>query len=597
MPESRGVRLFTTTVFLGLLAAPVVYSQFFAPKGAAAKDAAAALSQFGFHFEEVSKASGIDFVHQAPRLHASLDPIMPEIASMGAAVSVVDYDRDGWNDLYVVDSSEGGQNRLYRNLKDGKFQDVAPEVGLADVNKRENGVSMGAVWGDYDNDGWEDLYLNKWGRPELFRNEGGRKFARATEGSGLPEWLNANSAVWLDYDRDGRLDLFVGGYYRENLNLWRLADTRVMPDSFEYAQNGGRKWLFRNLGDGKFQDVSTELGLRSNRWALAAAAADLRRTGYPDLVIANDYGVTELFANQQGRGFRDMARETNIAERPKSGMNVTFGDVRNQGLFSIYISNISEEGKLIQGNNLWMPREGTSGEGVRYENWAGSMGVELGGWSFGAQFADLNNDGWQDLFLTNGYVSADPDKSYWYDFTKITGANSSIISDAANWPPIGNRSHSGYQRKRVWINDGGKRFADVAGYVGVTEVFDGRSVATADLWNRGVLDVVVAHQKGPLLVYKNTVAPGRDWIAFDLEGGKSNRSAIGAEVTVHWNGQKQLQQVSGGSGFCAQNQRRLHFGLGSTAQVEKVVVRWPSGKEQTLSAAEVGKVHSLKEPV
>lgn len=594
-PENRTARIITTLVFVGLLAAPAVYSRVTHESPAAAPDAERALKQFGFHFEEVSKKSGIDFVHRAPRLHSSLDPIMPEVASMGAAVSVVDFDRDGWNDLYVIDSGEGSQNRLYRNLGNGQFQDVAAEMGLADVNRPETGVSMGAVWGDYDNDGYEDLYLNKWGRPELFHNDGGKKFTRATEGSGLPEWLNANSAVWFDYDRDGKLDLFVGGYYRDNLNLWRLADTRIMPDSFEYATNGGRKYLFHNLGGGKFEDTAEKLGLKSNRWALAASAADLRRTGYPDLVIANDYGVSELFANDAGKRFRDIARETTIAERPKSGMNVSFGDVFNQGLFSIYISNISEEGTLIQGNNLWVPREGTSGDGLRYINEAGTMGVELGGWSFGAQFGDLNNDGWQDLFLTNGYVSADPGSSYWYDFTKITGANSAIISDAENWPPVGNRSHSGYQRKRVWINEGGKRFADVAQKVGVTETFDGRSVVTADLWNRGVLDVIVAHQKGPLLIYKNTVAPENRWVDFELEGTRSNRSAMGAEVTLFWNGQKQMQQVSGGSGFCAQNQRRLHFGVGSAAQVEKVVVRWPSGKEQTIPAPELGKVHHIKE--
>lgn len=597
MPENRPARIVTSIVFLGLLAAPAVYSRVVAPPTPPGGGREQALKQFGFHFEEVSKKSGIDFVHRAPRLHSSLDPIMPEVASMGAAVSVVDYDRDGWNDLYVVDSGEGSQNRLYRNLGNGQFQNVAAEVGLADLNRPETGVSMGAVWGDYDNDGFEDLYLNKWGRPELFHNDGGKKFSRVTEGSGLPGWLNANSAVWFDYDRDGKLDLFVGGYYRENLNLWRLSDTRIMPDSFEYATNGGRKYLFHNLGNGKFEEVAEKLGLRSNRWALAAAAADLRRTGFPDLFIANDYGVSELFANHGGKQFRDIGRQTTIAERPKSGMNVSFGDVFNQGIFSIYVSNISEEGTLIQGNNLWVPRDGAEGDRIRYINQAGTMGVELGGWSFGAQFGDLNNDGWQDLFLTNGYVSADPGSSYWYDFTKITGANSAIISDAENWPPINNRSHAGYQRKRVWINEGGRRFADVAGRVGVTETFDGRSVVTADLWNRGVLDVVVAHQKGPLLVYKNTVAPGRNWVAFELEGTKSNRSAIGAEVTLYWNGQKQMQQVSGGSGFCAQNQRRVHFGMGAAAQADKVVVRWPSGKEQTLQAPETGKVHRIKEDV
>jgi hypothetical protein len=592
--SKRVLHIGVTVVFLGLLAAPVVGTRLAAgPK--------ADLGDYGFRFQEVSKAVGVDFTHRAPRLDPVLEHIMPEVASMGAAVSVCDYDRDGWNDLYVVDSFEGGANRLYRNLGgEGKerFEDVAGSLGVADVNQRETGVSMGAVWGDYDNDGWEDLFLYKWGRPELFRNDAGRRFIRVTEGSGLPAWANANNAVWFDYDRDGLLDLFIGGYYAENLNLWRLTDSHVMPNSFEYATNGGRKHLMRNLGGGKFRDVAEELGLKSSRWALAAAAADLRGTGYPDLVIANDYGVTEYFANEAGPGggrrFREIARANRIAERPKSGMNVSLGDIRNEGRFAVYISNITEEGKLIQGNNLWIP-EGV-GEATRYRNWAADMGVEAGGWSFGAQFGDLNNDGWQDLFLTNGYVSDDPNGSYWYDFSQITGASSHIISDAKKWPPIGNRSHSGYQRKKVWINEGGRRFVDLAAPAGVTETFDGRSVVMADLWNRGVLDVVVAHQKAPLLIYKNTVSADRRWIGFDLEGTVGNRSAIGAEVRVLWDGKEQLQQVSGGSGFCAQNQRRLHFGLGAAARVDRVLIRWPSGKEQTLEAPELGKVHEVKEP-
>jgi enediyne biosynthesis protein E4 len=585
--QNRTPRIILTILFIALLAAPAVLSRISNHGGASQS------SQFGVRFEEVSKAAGIDFVHQAPKLDPALDHVRAEIASMGAAVSIVDFDRDGWQDVYVINSGEGSLNRLYRNLDGARFEEVGAAAGLADLNRPGSGVSMGAVWGDYDNDGYEDLYLNKWGRPELFHNEGGKKFSRATDGAGLPAWVNANSAVWFDYDRDGRLDLFIGGYYREDVDLWKLKNTRIMPDSFEYAQNGGRKYLLRNLGAGKFSDVAEQVGLQSRRWALAAIAGDLRGTGYPDLVVANDYGVAEFWANEGGKRFREIGKQTGIGERPKSGMNVSAGDVLNRGQLALYISNITEEGTLIQGNNLWVP--GETGPRIRYTNWADDVGVERGGWSFGAQFGDLNNDGFMDLFLTNGYISADKNGSYWYDFSKITGAHSSIIEDAKNWPPVGSRSHAGYQAKRVWLNDAGRRFIEVAQAVGVTETFDGRSVALADFGNRGALDVVVAHQKGPLLLYRNTVAPGNAWIDFELEGARSNRSAIGAQVRVFWNGGEQLQQVSGGSGFCAQNQRRLHFGLGKSARVEKVVVRWPSGGEQTLTAPETGKIHRVKE--
>src|SRR5262249_30039182 len=241
-----------------------------------AADASQAMARYGFRFEEVSKPAGIRFVHQAPKLDPKLDPIMPEVASMGAAVSVVDFDRDGWDDIYVTNSGEGSQNHLYRNRHDGTFEDVGAAMGIADVNQPGTGVSMGAVWGDYDNDGYEDLFLYKWGQPELFHNDRGKGFTRVTEQTGLPKWVNANSAVWFDYDRDGKLDLFLGGYYDEKLDLWHLKNTRMMPESFEYARNGGHKYLFHNLGHGRFEEVSQQLGLSSRRWALAAAAADLR---------------------------------------------------------------------------------------------------------------------------------------------------------------------------------------------------------------------------------------------------------------------------------------------------------------------------------
>jgi hypothetical protein len=220
----------------------------------------------------------------------------------------------------------------------------------------------------------------------------------------------------------------------------------------------------------------------------------------------------------------------------------------------------------------------------------------LGGWSFGAQFGDLNNDGNLDLYLTNGNISLDHNKSYWYDFAKVAGGNHSIIEDAKNWPAMEGRSLSGYQQKRVWLNDGAGKFVDVAQSVGVTDTYDGRAVALVDLWNRGVLDVLVANERGPLLIYKNTVTPENKWIEFQLEGTASNRSAIGAQVALYWNGQEQIQEASGGSGFAAQNDRRLHFGLGKAPRIEKAIIRWPSGKVQTIENLTPDKLYSIKEP-
>jgi hypothetical protein len=556
-------------------------------------DEGASDMRFGFRLVESAKRRGADFVHEAPTFDSRLDHIMPQVASTGAAVAVADFDRDGWQDFYVTNSREESLNRLYRNKGDGTFTDVAPSLGLADVNRRETGVSMGAVWGDYDNDGWEDLFLYRYGQPQLFHNENGRRFVPVV--TGLPSRVNANAATWLDYDRDGRLDLFLAGYWPDDVDLWKLQTTRIMPESFEYANNGGRKYLLRNHGDGSFEDVTSALGITSRRWTLAVVAADLFGTGYPDLFLANDYGVSELFANRGGKRFEDVAGQTGVGRAPKSGMNAALGDVFNDGRLSIYKTNISEPGVLVQGNDLWVPKSAGSGV-AEFENLATAMGVDLGGWSWGAQFGDLNNDGFQDIYLVNGYVSAGERSSYWYDFSVIAVGHSSIIGDAANWPAMKGRSLSGYQRKRVWINDGLGNFTEVAQAVGASDTNDGRAVALADLRNEGVLDVIVANQRGPLLVYENHAGPERHWIQFELEGTSSNRSAIGARVELYWNGRVQAQEVTAAAGFSAQNQRRLHYGLGQARTVDRLVIRWPSGTRQTIMNPQVDMRHLVKEP-
>jgi hypothetical protein len=552
-------------------------------------------SRFGFGLKPLGPASGVDFTHEAPTFDAALEHIMPQVASMGAAAAVVDFDGDGWLDIYATNSREGSRNRLYRNRGAGTFEDVAENAGLADVNRPETGVSMGSVWADYDNDGDEDVLLYRYGRPELFRNDAGR-FTAVGERAGLPRWVNANSATWFDYDRDGRLDLFLAGYWHEGVNLWKMTTTRIMPDSFEYANNGGRKYLLWNRGDGTFEDRTTAMGIESRRWTLAVIAADLLGTGYPDLFLANDYGVSELLANRRGRGFEDIARDTGVGVSPKSGMNASVGDVFNDGRLSIYKTNISEPGVLVQGNDLWVPATDAAAKQSRYENLASSLGIDLGGWSWGAQFGDLNNDGTQDLYLVNGYVSAGERSSYWYDFSVIAVGHSTIIGDAKNWPAMRGRSLSGYQRTRVWLNDGAGRFNEVSQVVGATDTYDGRAVSLADFGNRGALDVVVANQRGPLVIYRNTVSPGRHWIQFELEGTTSNRSAIGARVEIQWGTNRQVQEVTAASGFSAQNQRRLHYGLGEAPAIERAVIRWPSGFQQVIERPAVDMLHRIREP-
>jgi hypothetical protein len=594
MTQKRTIRILISLLFVGLLAAPMLINRWSSSE-ATGVDAQDALQRYGFAMNEVSGEVGLSFTHQKPTLDDTLSHIMPEIASMGgASVAVVDYNNDGHDDLYVTNSARGSANALFENQGDGTFTDVAPQMGIAHVNTAETGVSMGSVWADYDNDGYEDLFLYKWGRPALYHNDQGDGFTRVSDQAGLPDWINANTAIWFDYNRDGLLDLFVGGFYREDLDLWDLETTNVMPESFEYANNGGRNYLFKNLGNGRFEDVAEEMGLMSTRWTLAAVASDLRGTGYPDLFVANDYGVDELYLNQQGTSFTAAGESSNVGFTPKSGMNASLGDVLNRGQQAIYVSNISESGVLMQGNSLWMPRD-SSGT-LRYQDLATGMGVSQAGWSYGSQFGDLNNDGWLDLFVVNGYVSDDRNASYWYDFSKVAGGHKNIIADANNWPAMEGRSLSGYQRTRVWINDGAGSFQNVAAAVGVQSDRDGRGVALADLWEQGSLDVIVANQGGPLEVYRNTVPDSTHWMAFELTGTASNRSAIGAQVELHWAGHRQVQTLTAGSGYSAQNQRRLYFGLGTDATVEKAVIRWPSGRVQTIKSPDVNTTHRITEP-
>lgn len=555
-----------------------------------------ALKKFGFYLEPINQQAGIDFRHLAPELDPKLKHIEPQIASMGASVSVVDFDQDGWDDLYFTNSRQGSQNALYRNLHNGKFENVAAQVGLADLNDSATGVSMGAVWGDYDNDGYPDVLIYKWGKPELFHNDHGKRFVNVTDSSGLPAWVNANCAIWFDFNNDGLLDLFIGGYYSEKLNLFHTATTKVMPESFRYANNGGRKYLLENMGNGKFKDVTEQYGLNSTRWVLAAGAADLNGDGYPDLFIADDYNVNELYINDHGKRFIEVGHQSGIGNIPKSGMCVAFGDINNTGKIGIYNTTITEKGILVQSNNYWQPTdESTNNNYPNYVNLAQLAGIDNAGWSYGAQFGDLNNDGYQDLYVANGFISAKKGTSYWYDYSKVTSGNKAIIEDARNWPDMKGKSQSGYEHDKVWLNMGDGTFKDISDMIMPNVTYDGRSVAMADLWNRGVLDVIVANQNNIPLVLKNELKNHNHWIEFNLHGTVSNADAVGAEVTLEWNGMKQIQVVTAGIGFSSQNGHRIHFGLGSSTQVDKVIIRWPSGKVTTLIHPRVDMLHQVVE--
>ena len=551
--------------------------------------AAADAAHPGFALRDETAAAGIHFVHHRPSFDAKLAGIEPHVAALGAGVSVTDFDGDGRPDLYFTNSRFGEPNALYRNKGDGTFEEVAATVGLADLNRPGEGVSMGAVWGDIDNDGREDVLVYRYGYPALFRNVDGRHFEDITTQAGLRRWVNSNGAIWLDYDRDGLLDLYVTAYFRD-VDLWHLATTRIMHDSFEFATNGGKNLLFHNLGGGRFEDVTDKMHVGSTRWSLAAASADFNGDGWPDIYLANDYGPEELYLNDHGVRF--VLTTAGLESESKSGMSVALGDAFNRGRLDAFVTNISERGYLFQNNNLRLNRMTETG---RFRNVAEGA-IADAGWAWGAQFGDLNNDGSNELFVANGFISADREKSYWYAMSKIAGANGRLFEDAATWPAFGTASLSGYERSRVYVNRGVAGWVDVAKNVGVTDLYDGRAVALADLSNRGAVDVIVANQNQPAVLYRNAPDTANHWIAFRLVGTRSNRSAIGAEVVLESGDLTQRRVVDGGSGFASQNDRRLHFGLGSREWVDRIIITWPSGTQQIVLRPRVDGFVTVTEP-
>lgn len=552
---------------------------------------------FGFRMLETARAAGVVFTHQKPSFDARIAHVEPHVAGMGAAVSVVDVDQDGWPDFYAANGAAGSRSALFMNRRDGTFEDRAEAAGLADMNRAGDGCTNGSVWADYDGDGDVDAFLYRFGRQILVRNEGDARFVDVSKSAGLDLFMNSMGATWFDMDRDGDLDLYVTAYYRSDIDLWHLATTRIMQESFEFANNGGANRLFENRGDGTFADVTDRAGVGSTRWTLAVVAADLDGDGWQDLYLANDYGPEEFFRNARDGTFV-LAEGVGLEESSKSGMSAALGDFTGEGTLGVFVTNISQRGYLFQGNNLRVNRLASGGT---LRNVAQGPEVDCG-WAWGAQFGDLNNDALPDLFVVNGFISASPDRDYWFGMSKIAIGAGALAEDAQFWPPMEDRSLSGYQPSCVLVNQGRMRFVNGALGIGVTDLLDGRAVALADFSNRGVLDAVVANQGGPLLLYRNEVDAGRNWIQLDLVGTRANREAYGAIVRLETQGSAgtpgrvQCQVVTAASGFAAQNDRRLHFGLGAATSAAHIEVRWPSGAVSTLQDERGGRRVRVQEP-
>ena len=536
-------------------------------------------------FEDVTQKAGVNVKHTNRAFDNPYAKIMEGYTALGASASVADYDGDGYDDVFVTDSKLGGKNHLFHNNHNFTFTDVGESAGVANGNDVSD-ATADSLWFDYNNDGKPDLLVVRFGHNQLFQNLGGGKFKDVTKSAGLDRYLNAITAIAFDYDRDGNVDLFVGSYFQP-INIFKPDSPRFFPESFETANNGGGVTVFHNNGNGTFTDVSEKVGIKLSGWTLDLGHGDADNDGFDDLYVACDFGTDRFFHNKGDGTFEDITEKA-IGIDSKKGMNVDWGDFDNDGLLDIYVTNITDD-YMREGNFLWHNNGNLTFSDVSRET-----GTSETGWGWGAKFFDYDNDGWLDLYVTNGWVSAGKE-SYVPDvFVMVTTPNIDF-ADARNWPPMGNKSLSGYEKKKLFHNEKGQIFKDEAKRHGVDSVRDGRGVAIADFDNDGRLDMFVANASNEPFLYRNTETTRNHWVQFALEGTKSNKAAVGAQVRLTAGGNTRLQFISGGNSFAGQSSNRVHFGLGEVAKVDQIEVRWPTGQKEVFSGIAVDKINKIVE--
>ena len=521
--------------------------------GLAAALGGCALPRFSFGqagvpvFEEIPPAvSGIRWTHTAGR---SPQKHLPE--STGPGCAFLDYDNDGWMDIYLVNSGECDfytppkplRNALYHNNRDGTFTDVTEKAGVG-----AGGFGMGAAVGDYDNDGFPDLFVTQYGRSILYRNNGNGTFTDVTEKSGIRVEGWASTAVWFDYDNDGRLDLFVGQFagFDKAKGCGVSADGKrhyCIPRIFPSTPS----WLFRNNGDGTFTDVSKESGIASSLGkAWGAVAADVNNDGKMDLFVANDTLGNFLFINKGGR-FEEDGLRADIAYsadgRARSGMGVDSADFDNDGWMDLFVANIDEEIFSLYRNN----RDGT------FDDQAMRLGVGMAtrwmsGW--GMKFIDYDNDGNLDLFLANGF----PDD---------------LVEEFS--------SQVKYQEPLLLFRNVGGRYNNVSEQSGPVfgKSFSARGMAVGDFNNDGGIDVLVANNDAPPLLLRNNVGKQNHWLGVQLAGTKSNRDAVGARLTYKAGDLTRTRMKTGGGSFLSSHDPRMLLGLGERTKIDWLDIQWP----------------------
>ena len=533
-------------------------------------------TDLGFSFTEIAARAGLT----VPTTYGGRHTNRYLLETTGCGAAAFDYDNDGWLDLFIVNGTtlEGFPNgkeptsHMYRNRRDGTFEDVTAKAGLALV-----GWGQGACAGDYDNDGYEDLFVTFWGTNRLFRNQGNGTFEETTRTAGLEvskrRW--GAGCAFLDYDRDGRLDLFAANYIDLDLAATPVPESGLcrykgVPVACgPPGLTGGRNVLYRNQGGGRFTDVSAQSRITSasGTYGLGVSTLDFDDDGWVDVYVANDSNPSALYRNNHDGTFTDIGVSAGCAYsqdgKPQAGMGVAIGDYNRDGRMDIFKTNFAGDTSTLYANNgsgLCEDRTFASGIG-RNTRWLG----------WGVSFVDLDLDGWLDLFLVNGHVYPEVEQ----------------LKTEAQYR----------QRKVVYRNRGDGRYEDVTERLGapVTDPRPGRGAAFADFDNDGDVDVVVNNVHEVPDLYRLDVTAPRSWLALRLVGVQSNRSAIGARVRVTAGGLTQVDEVRGGGSYYSQNDLRLHFGLGSAARVDRLEIRWPGGLQESWTDLAANRIITLKE--
>ncbi len=525
--------------------------------------------------EDVTAKVGITFSHTA-------DPSKKYIVeSMSGGVILFDYDRDGWLDIYFTNAptvemavkGETSLGVLYHNNHDGTFTDVTAK---SELNKPC--FAMGGAVGDYDNDGWPDLYLTCLGGNVLYHNNGDGSFTDVTAKAGVADGRWSTGASFGDYDGDGLVDLMVANYVDFHLNdlpgFGSAPNCKYRGISVQCGPRGLRgagDSLFHNDGDGTFTDVSKAAGVSDpdGYYGLGVIWADFNNTGHPDIYIANDSTPKYLYKNLGGGKFKDIGLQSGTAVSEdgseQASMGIAVGDYNHTGRPSLYVTNFSDENDLLYRNDGdWNFTE------VSYP--AGVALPSLPWVKWGTAFVDLDNDGWLDLITVSGHVYPQVDSL-----------------------PSG----PGYREpKLLSMNQKDGTFCDASDQAGraLTEKRASRGLAVGDLFNDGNMDVVIGDIDGAPMVLRNHGVPGRHWVSFELAGGpKSNRLALNARLKVVAGGMTQTDEIHSGGSYLSQNDLRVHFGLGTATKVDSLEIRWPSGKVETLTNLAADKFYSILE--